>query len=90
VRIDCSLCGVKMLDLHFYLSATVNVKYVLHTQPIGLYNKVLVWVSRYPSLSPYLSLLDYPYHLLHLLLPFHAILSPPLAFLCLSHQPLLF
>jgi hypothetical protein len=50
VRIDCALCGVKMLDLHLCLSALsarVNLTYVLHTQPIGLYNKVLVWVSPY-------------------------------------------
>jgi hypothetical protein len=79
-----------MLDLHLCLSASVNVSYVLHTQPLGLYNnKILVWVSLYPSLSLYLSMLDYPSHLQHFLPPFHAILSPLLAFLFLSHQPLL-
>jgi hypothetical protein len=40
VRIDCSLCGVKMLDLDLCLSASVNVRYILHTQPLGLYNKI--------------------------------------------------
>jgi hypothetical protein len=51
VRIDDSLCGVKMLDLDLYLSASVNVRYILHTQPLRLYNKVLVWDSLYRSLS---------------------------------------
>jgi hypothetical protein len=37
VRINCSLCGVKMFDLHLCLSASVNVRYILHTQPLGLY-----------------------------------------------------
>jgi hypothetical protein len=36
------LCGVKMLDLHLCLSASVNVRYILHTQHLGLYDKVLV------------------------------------------------
>jgi hypothetical protein len=27
------LCGVKMLDLDFCLSASVNVRYILHTHP---------------------------------------------------------
>jgi hypothetical protein len=67
VRIDCSLYGDQMLDLHLCLSASVKVRYVLHTQPTGLYNKILVWVSLYASLSLYLSLLDYPSHLLRLL-----------------------
>jgi hypothetical protein len=31
VRIDYSLCGVKMLDLDLYLSAPFNVRYVLQT-----------------------------------------------------------
>jgi hypothetical protein len=31
-----------MLDLHLCLSASVNVRYTLHTQPLGLYNKFLV------------------------------------------------
>jgi hypothetical protein len=69
-----------MFDLHLCLSASVNVRPILHTQPLGLYNEILTWVSLYPSLSLYLSLLDYPSHLLHLLLPLHTILSPPLAF----------
>jgi hypothetical protein len=52
MRIDCSLCGVKMLDLDLYLSASVNVRYILHTQPLRfIYNKILVWLSLYPSLS---------------------------------------
>jgi hypothetical protein len=51
VRIDCSLCGVKMLDLDLCLCASVNVRYILHTQPLGLYNKDLVWKSTHPSLS---------------------------------------
>jgi hypothetical protein len=47
-----------VLDLHLCLSASVNVRYVLHTHPLRLiYNKILVWVSLYPSLSLYLSLL---------------------------------
>jgi hypothetical protein len=49
VRIDYSLCGVKKLDLNFCLSASVNVRYILHTQPLRfIYNKILVWVSLYP------------------------------------------
>jgi hypothetical protein len=36
------LSGVKMLDLDFCLSASVNVRYILCTQPLGLYNKDLV------------------------------------------------
>jgi hypothetical protein len=51
VRIDCSYCGDQMFDLHICLSASVNVRNNLHTQPLGLYNKILVWVSLYPSLS---------------------------------------
>jgi hypothetical protein len=52
VRIDCYLCGVKMLDLDFCLNASVNVRYILHTQPLRfIYNKILVCVSLYPSLS---------------------------------------
>jgi hypothetical protein len=31
VRMYCSLCGMKMFDLHLCLSASVNVRYVLHT-----------------------------------------------------------
>jgi hypothetical protein len=37
VRIDCSFCGVKMIDLHLCLSASVNARYILHIQPLGLY-----------------------------------------------------
>jgi hypothetical protein len=41
-----------MLDLDLCLSASVNVRYILHTQPLRfIYNKFLVWVSLYPSLS---------------------------------------
>jgi hypothetical protein len=29
-----------MLDLDLCLSASVNVRYILHTQPLGLYNKI--------------------------------------------------
>jgi hypothetical protein len=32
-----------MFDLDLCLSASVNVRYILHTQPLGLYNKDLVW-----------------------------------------------
>jgi hypothetical protein len=56
-----------MFDLDPCLSASVNVRYVLHTQPLRfIYNK-LVWISLYSPLSLHLSLLDYPSHLLHLL-----------------------
>jgi hypothetical protein len=48
-----------MLDLDLRLSASVNVWYVLHTQPLGLYNEILVYIYLY------LSLLDYPSHLQH-------------------------
>jgi hypothetical protein len=40
-----------MIDLDVCLSASVNVRYILHTQPLGLYNIDLVWESLYPSLS---------------------------------------
>jgi hypothetical protein len=33
VRIDYPLCGVKMLNLHLCLSASVNIRYVFHTTP---------------------------------------------------------
>jgi hypothetical protein len=56
VRIDCSLCGVKMLHLHLCLSASMNIRHILHIQPLELYNEILVWVSFYPY---YLSI--YPY-----------------------------
>jgi hypothetical protein len=42
MRIDCSLCGDQMLDLHLCLSASVNVRYILYAQSLGLYNKILV------------------------------------------------
>jgi hypothetical protein len=48
-----------MFDLHLCLSASVNVRPILHTQPLGLYNKILdgnPFVLRYflsPS-SPFL------------------------------------
>jgi hypothetical protein len=45
------MCGVKILDLDPCLSASVNVRYILHTQPLGLYNKDLVWESIHLSLS---------------------------------------
>jgi hypothetical protein len=42
----------KMLDLHLCLSASVDVRYILHTQPLRfIYNKILVFVSLYPCLS---------------------------------------
>jgi hypothetical protein len=44
-----------MYDLHLCLSASVNVRYILHTQPLGLYNKILVgnlFVQRYFSSPP--------------------------------------
>jgi hypothetical protein len=41
-----------MLDLDLYLSANVNVRPILHTQPLGLYNKILVG---YPFVHRYLS-----------------------------------
>jgi hypothetical protein len=75
-----------MLDLHICLSASVNVRYVLHTQPIGLYNKVLVWVSPYsfPSLSILVGLSFSPRHLLATAAcyPFTSLI---LSFI--SHQP---
>jgi hypothetical protein len=84
VRIDCLLCGVKMLDLDLYLCASLNVRYILHTQPlIFIHNKILVWVPLY------LSLVDYLSYLQHLFLSLHAIPSPPSFFLTQSHQPLL-
>jgi hypothetical protein len=44
-----------MFDLHLCLSASVNVKPILHTQPLELYNKILVenlFVHRYFSSPP--------------------------------------
>jgi hypothetical protein len=52
VRIDCSLCGDQMFDLHICSSASVDIRYILHTQPLGLYNKILVgylFIHRYFS-----------------------------------------
>jgi hypothetical protein len=77
-----------MLDLHPCLSVSVNVRDVLHTQPLRfIYNKILFWVSLYPYLS--LSILYWiillTFNTIWQLL--HAILSPPLALLFLSHQP---
>ena len=43
-----------MFELDLCLSASVNVRYVLHTHPLGLYNKILV------GLSLYLPLLNCP------------------------------
>jgi hypothetical protein len=41
-----------MFDLNLCLSPSVNVRYVLYTQPLRfIYNKILVWLSLYPSLS---------------------------------------
>jgi hypothetical protein len=39
-----------MFDMHLCLSGSVNIRYILQTQPSGLYNESLVWVSLYPSL----------------------------------------
>jgi hypothetical protein len=44
VRINCSLCAEQMLDLDLQLSASVNVKSILHTQPLGSYNEILVGI----------------------------------------------
>jgi hypothetical protein len=55
VRINCSLCGEQMIDLDLRLSASVNVKSILHIQPLGSYNKILVgnlYVHRYVSPPP--------------------------------------
>jgi hypothetical protein len=55
VRIDYSLCGDQMFDFHLCLRASVNVRPMLHTQPLGLYNKILVgylFVHHYMSSSP--------------------------------------
>jgi hypothetical protein len=90
VSFDCSLCGVKMLDLYLCLSANVNVRYNLHTQPLRIIYQSLslgITLSIFVSIHP---LLDYLSHPQHLLLLLHAIPSPPLVFLFLSHQPLLF
>jgi hypothetical protein len=89
VRIDYSLCGVKILDLHICLSASVNVRYVLHTQPLGLYNNKILVGYLFIHLFLYLSLLDYPSHLPHLLLPLHAIPSPPTSILSYLINPTL-
>jgi hypothetical protein len=55
VRIDCSLCGEQMFNLDLCLSASMNVRSILHTQPLGLYNKILVgylFDQRYFSSPP--------------------------------------
>jgi hypothetical protein len=65
VRIDCSLCGNQMLDLHLCLSASVNVRYILHTQHLELYNKnLVVYISIHHyfclfSTAPFLSYIIY-------------------------------
>jgi hypothetical protein len=46
----CFVLVVFMINLDLCLSASVNVRYILHTQPLGLYNTNLVWESLYPSL----------------------------------------
>jgi hypothetical protein len=49
------LCDDQMFDLRLCLSGSVNVRYILHTQPLGLYNKILVenlFVHRYFSSPP--------------------------------------
>jgi hypothetical protein len=53
VRIECSLCGDQLFDLHLCLSSSVDARYILHTQPLGLYNKILVG---YGSIPPCLSI----------------------------------
>jgi hypothetical protein len=62
VRIDCSLGGEQMLDLDLRLRASVNVKSILHTQPLGLYSKILVgnlfFHHNFLSPSPYLAYLN--------------------------------
>jgi hypothetical protein len=59
------LRGVRSLPVSAIASFTFyKCKVYLHT-PLGLYNKTLLWVSLYPSMSLYLSLLDYPSHLPH-------------------------
>jgi hypothetical protein len=55
MRIDCSLCGEQIFDLHLCLSASVNVRYTLHTQSLALYNKILggyLFVHYYFSSPP--------------------------------------
>jgi hypothetical protein len=61
---------VKKLDLDFCLRANVNVRYMLHTQPLRfIYNKILFWVSLYPSfvglsflpLTPFAIVACYPF-----------------------------
>jgi hypothetical protein len=42
-----------MLDSHLCLSARVNVRYTLHTQPLGLYNKILVLYVSIHSIPVY-------------------------------------
>jgi hypothetical protein len=61
---------VKKLDLDFGLSASVNVRYILHTQPLRfIYNKILFWVSLYPPFvglsfspsTPFATVASYPF-----------------------------
>jgi hypothetical protein len=68
-----------MLDLHLW-SASVNVRYVLHT-PLGIYIYIILVGYISIHLCFCLSLLDYPSHLQHILLPLYAIPSPPSSFL---------
>jgi hypothetical protein len=55
-----------MFDLHLCLSASVNVRPILHTQSLGLYNKILIgnlFIHRYfcpLSRAPFLAYLIYP------------------------------
>jgi hypothetical protein len=54
-----------MFDLHLCLSDSADVRYILHTQPLGLYNKILVgylYINGYfclPSTAPFLAYLIY-------------------------------
>jgi hypothetical protein len=44
-----------MLDLYLCLSASVNARYILHTQPLEAYNKILdeyLFIHRYFSSPP--------------------------------------
>jgi hypothetical protein len=79
-----------MLDLHLYFSASVNVRYVLHTQSLRfIYNKILVRVSLY-HFCLYLSFVGLSFSPLHLYLPFHANPFTSIILFFISHQPLPF
>jgi hypothetical protein len=39
------MCGDQIFDLHLCLSASVNVRPILHTQPLGLYLKSQMGIS---------------------------------------------